>query len=273
MKWFEKHPKLSAAGIAVIVLFVFIFISGVVSKNDNAAGRAAGAALAAVQKPFVLGLDRLGERIAAAFTDDMLRNENEALKAEVERLENDLASNRLDETELEELRLLREALRAAAPRGKFELRGANIIAFEGSNVFNVFSIDAGTDDGAERDTVVVAGAGLVGRVLEANALSSKVVAIIDENNNIGFMIEGRPTELGLCRGDGMGGLAGEMLDDQADVRAGDRIVTSGLGGVYPAGIVIGTVRTAAFGKESSLLQVEIDPAVDFRSLRKVVLLL
>ena len=273
MKWIAEHPKLSAVVIAVIVLFTFIFVSSVVSKQDSAAGRAAGAALAIVQKPFTSGLNWLGGRIAATFTDDALRSENESLKAEVERLENDLAKNGLNEAELEELRQLRDALGAVAPRGEYELRAANILAFEGSNAFNVFTIDAGTEAGAERDTVVIAGGGLVGRVLEVNEQAAKVVAIIDENNNIGFMIEKRPTELGLCRGDGKGGLAGEMLDDQADIREGDRIVTSGLGGVYPAGILIGTVTSAGFGKESSLLQIEIDPAVDFKSIRKVVMLL
>jgi len=273
MKWIKEHPKLSAALIAVLILFAFIFISSIVSKTDTAAGRAAGAALAAVQRPFILGADWLGERIAKAFTDDRLRAENEALRADVERLESDLSENRLNEAELEELRQLRDALKAAAPRGKYEMRAANILAFEGSNVFNIFSIDAGSKAGAERDTVVIAGAGLVGRVLEANELSSKVIAIIDESNNIGFMVEGKPTELGVCRGDGAGGLTGEMLDDQAIVSVGDRIVTSGLGGVYPAGILIGTVRATELGKESSLIQVEVDPAVDFRSIRKVVLLL
>ena len=273
MKWIAEHPKLSAVAIAIIILFAFIFVSSVVSRQDNAAGRAAGAALAAIQKPFTRGLDWLGGRLAATFTDDALRAENEFLQAEVERLEKDLAENRLNETELEELRQLRDALAAAAPRGEYELMVANILAFEGSDVFNIFTIDVGTEAGVERDTVVIAGEGLVGRVLEANANSAKVAAIIDENNKIGFVIEGRSSELGLCSGDGKGGLAGEMLDDQADVREGDRLVTSGLGGIYPAGVVIGTVTSAGFGKESSLLRLEIEPAVDFRSIRKVALLL
>ena len=273
MKWIAKHPKISVVIIVIIVLFAFIFISNLLSRQDNQAGRAAGAALAAIQKPFVLGLDWLGERLAATFTDDSLRGENERLHAEVERLETELTENRLNDAELEELRQLRAALGAAAPRGEFELLAANILVFGGSNVFNVFTIDAGTADGIERDTVVVSGGGLVGRVLESNESTAKVVAIIDENNKIGFMIEGRQAELGLCHGDGNGRLAGEMLDDQADVRAGDRVVTSGLGGIYPAGILIGTVTSTGFNKESSLLQIEIEPAVDFRSIRKVVLLL
>ena len=273
MKWIAEHPKISAVTIAVIVLFVFIIASSMLGRHDNAAGRAAGAALAAFQKPFVYGFDRLGERFAAAVTDEALREENSFLKTEVERLEDDLTMNRLDKAELEELRQLRDALGSAAPRGEYTLRATSILAFEGSNVFNIFTIDAGTEDGAARDTVVVAGGGLVGRVLEANENSSKVAAIIDENNRVGFVIEGRPAELGVCYGDGNGGLAGEMLDDQADVHEGDRVVTSGLGGIYPAGIVIGTVTTAEFVKESSLLHVEIETAVDFKGIKKVALLL
>ena len=272
MKWIAEHPKRSAVAIAAIVLFAFILISSLLSKQDSAAGRAAGTALATIQKPFVLGLEHIGGQISAAITDDGLREENEALKAKVEQLEGDAVKNRLDEAELEELRQLRDALGSSVPRG-YELRAAGILAFEGSNVFNIFTIDVGAEAGAERDTVVVAGGGLVGRVLEANENSSKVAAIIDENNKVGFVIEGKPAELGVCRGDGKGGLEGEMLDDQADVHKGDRVVTSGLGGIYPAGIVIGTVTSAEFGKESSLLHVEIETTVDFKGIKKVALLL
>jgi len=273
MKWIARHPKFSTVTIIIVALFILIFASSMLSRYDNAVGRACGAALAAVQKPFTAGLNRVGERLAAAFTDEALRAENKALKAEIERLEDDLAQNRLGEVELRELRQLRDALSSDMPRGGYTLKAASILVFEGAGIFNVFTIDAGTDAGAERDTVVIAGGGLVGRVLEANANSSKVVSIIDENNKIGFEIEGRPNELGVCYGDGKGGLKGEMLDARADARPGDRVVTSGLGGVYPAGIVIGTVKSAEFGKESSLLYIEIEPGVDFKSIKKVALLL
>lgn len=259
--------------VIVIILLAFIIGSSFLSKYDNAAGRAAGAALAAVQKPFVMGVDWLVEKVETAFTDDALRAENEALAAEVERLEGDLSSARLDEAELEELRQLRDATGAAAAHGEYALLTAGILSYEGANIYNVFTIDAGTEDGVLRDTVAVARGGLVGRVLEANANSSKVAAIIDESNRIGFQIEGKQTELGVCYGNGRGWLDGEMLDDQADVREGDRVLTSGLGGIYPAGILVGTVVSAEFVKESSLLHLEIEPAVDFKSVRKVALLL
>ena len=273
MKWIAEHPKFSAVTITVIVLFVFIFVSSMLGRQDNAAGRAAGTALAAVQRPFVYVFDLLNERISAAVTDEALREENQALESKVEGLEDELTRNRLDKAELEELRQLRDALGSSAPRGEYSLRAASILAFEGSNIFNIFTIDVGSEAGAARDTIVIAGGGLVGRVLEANEHASKVAAIIDENNRVGFVIEGKPAELGICYGDGKGGLAGEMLDDQADVSEGDRVITSGLGGVYPAGIVIGTVTSAEFVKESSLLHLEIDTAVDFKGIKKVALLL
>ena len=274
MKWFAAHPKASAITIIIVILIVFIFASSLLSKYDNPVGRGAGAVITAIQKPFVKGFDWVEEKVKATFTDDALRTENEALKAEVMALEDELASNRLDEAELEELRELRSVLAdAGAPRGDFTFKAANILVFEGAGVFNVFTIDVGSDDGAARDTVVIAGDGLVGRVLEANTNSAKVIAIIDENNKIGFEIEGRPSELGICYGDGNGALAGNMLDDQADVQVGDRVITSGLGGIYPGGILVGVVTSAEFVKESSLLHVEIEPAVEFRNIRKVALLL
>ncbi len=259
--------------IAIVVLLAFVIISSIIGSTDSAAGRVVSAALATIQKPFVQGADWLGAQISAGLTDEHLRAENESMKAEIEDLQEELAANRLDETELEELRQLREILGADLPDGGYTIEAADILVFEGSDVFNFFTIGAGTETGVLPDTVVIAGNGLVGRVLEANTNSSKVTAIIDENNRIGFAVEGRKTELGICYGDGGGGLTGEMLDDQADVRAGDRIVTSGLGGIYPAGILIGTVTNTEHIKEDALLHVEIATAVDFKRIKKVALLL
>jgi len=131
----------------------------------------------------------------------------------------------------------------------------------------------GTEAGVKRDTIVTSGAGLIGRVVETQHGSSKVVAIIDQNNNIGFQLTHNMDFLGVCRGDGDGKLAGEMLDDTARVDVGDRVITSGIGGVYPAGVVIGTVTKAEHTKESNLLTVEIEPAVYFAGIKKVALLL
>jgi len=273
MRWIAKHPKLAAVTIIAVILVCVIFVSSLIGRQDNEAGRTVRAALAAVQEKFTAGLDWLGERISAAITDDVLRSENEALREELFRIENELAAGRLERAELEELRQLRDALGNYVPQGRFSLVPARVLAFEGSNVFNVFTIDVGTEEGVLLDTAVVAGGGLVGRVLDTSINSSKVIAIIDENNKIGFEIEGRPSELGVCYGNGRGGLSGEMLDDQANIEIGDRIVTNGLGGIYPAGIFIGIVTSAEFIKESSLLYVEIEPAVDFRSLKKVALII
>jgi len=273
MRWIAKHPRLAAVTIIAIVLVAVIFVSSLIGRQDNEAGNAVRAAMAAVQKPFLSGLDWLAVRISSAITDDILRSENEAMKEELFRLENELASARLEEAELEELRQLRDALENYDPRGNFSLVPARVLAFEGSNVFNVFTIDTGTEAGVVHDTAVIAGGGLVGRVLETNTNSSKVIAIIDESNRIGFEIYGRPYELGVCYGNGRGGLSGEMLDENANIGLGDRIVTNGMGGIYPAGIFIGVVTYTEFKKESSLLYVEIEPAVDFRSLKKVALVI
>jgi rod shape-determining protein MreC len=273
MKRFFEHPKLAAAAIAIVVLLVFVFASVQLSKTDGPMGNIAKTAVAAIQKPFASGIDALREQLARAITDESLRAENEALREEVERLQEELIENRLEGAELEELGKLQNALGTDELRAEYTLKAANVLAFEGSDTFNIFTIDVGTEAGVMRDTIVVSGAGLIGRVVETQHGSSKVVAIIDQNNNIGFQLTHNMDFLGVCRGDGDGKLAGEMLDDTARVDVGDRVITSGIGGVYPAGVVIGTVTKAEHTKESNLLTVEIEPAVYFAGIKKVALLL
>ncbi|MDR3305326.1 MAG: rod shape-determining protein MreC [Clostridiales Family XIII bacterium] len=273
MKWFWERPKFTIAAAAIVLLLIFIFASWRLSEYDNPAGGAARSVISAVQKPFAAAAVWVRERVTNAFTDEDILRENEELKEKVSRLQDELIKYRLDETELEELRNLQDALGTDALRGEYTLKAANVLAFEGSDMFNILTIDVGEEAGAGRDTVVVNGDGLIGRVFETAKGSSKVVAIIDENNKIGFQLADNPGFLGVCSGDGDGGLTGVMLDDEAKVKEGDQLITSGIGGVYPAGIVIGTVIEAKHTDENALLAVKIQPAVYFKGIKKVALLL
>ena len=111
-------------------------------------------------------------------------------------------------------------------------------------------------------------------MLSAGKGWAKVVSIIDENNRIGFEVrEGEKPYLGVCQGDGDGMLSGNLLDEEGFASEGDRVYTSGLGGIYPAGLVIGTVTKAEFTKDSTLMTIEIEPSAYFKGLRKVLVVL
>jgi rod shape-determining protein MreC len=154
---------------------------------------------------------------------------------------------------------------------------ADVISYNNTDTFNIFTINVGSEAGVARDSVVICGDGLVGRVMSADEGWARVVSITDENNRIGFQVmeqkDGASVNfLGLCSGDGEGNMKGSLLDEEGFAKEGDEVVTSGLGGIYPAGVTIGKVTKAEYTKKSQLMELTIEPNVYFKGLKKVVVL-
>jgi rod shape-determining protein MreC len=277
MRWFVRHRFLTLIIAILAVLVLLTLVSYRLQGDDTAVGRAAKTVVSFVQKPVSALGDRLSDAFGGAGRDKALLEENERLAGEVETLKSQLQEARLNTEEYEELKALSETFNVANPPQDMKAVAANVISFDNTDAFNVFTIDAGEESGVERNAVVVCGDGLVGRVLSAGKGWSKVVSVIDENNKIGFQVteeqEGKTKDfLGICAGDGEGNLTGRLLDESGFAKEGDIVMTSGLGGIYPAGIVIGTVTTAEFTERSQLMTVVVEPAVYYKGLKKVAVL-
>jgi rod shape-determining protein MreC len=274
MYWLQKHKTLSIAIILIVILVIVIAASYQLRDKGGVVGSAASSVVSFVQKPIAALGEFLGDSLGKAFSDDELLAENEKLKEENRRLKRSLVLSILDETELNELKSLYEVLRASGIPEDRKMVEANIISYEGSGAYDIFTVDIGTEAGVKRNTVVVSGVGLVGRVLDTGKGWSKIVATIDENNKVGFEIRGTTkTYLGVCSGDGKGNMTGYMLDENAEVKEGELVYTSGVGGIYPSGIIIGNVVSSKLSENNQLLSVKINTVNDFKSLKKVGLLI
>jgi len=143
-------------------------------------------------------------------------------------------------------------------------------------------IDKGSQDGVRVGLPVVgatplagetlAGKGLVGKVIEVTAHTAKVQLIIDPESGVSARIQG-PRAEGIVEGSVSGKLVMDYVDRDIPVEPKLVVVTSGYGGVYPAGIPIGIV--AAVGEEDVNIykEIEVEPFVDFRVLEQVMVLL
>jgi rod shape-determining protein MreC len=271
MRWFASHRRFLLVAAILLLLLVLLFASYALRDSESAVGRVAGTVVSYIQKPFVAVRDAVADGLGGLFSDEALTAENEALKEELEQVKAELIKEKLNREELTELNKLSESLNVS--REEYTLLAANVVSMESSNAFDIFTIDIGADSGVTRNSVVVCGDGLVGRVLTANKDTSKVVAVIDENNKIGFQLRKGRDFLGVCYGDGQGNLSGYLLDEKGKADVGDEILTSGIGGVYPAGLVIGRVTKAELTDNSDLLQISIRPAVYFKGLKKVAVLI
>ena len=204
----------------------------------------------------------------------MLREENETLKSEVEEL-------RRKNREFAELKEkndeLRRALNLKAEFADYTIAGANIIAVEPGNWFSVFKVDVGERDGIHVDFPVVTGSrGLIGRVLDTDISTSNIQTIIDEESAVSGWIAKPGGGHAIVKGDlqlkeeGLCKLV--YIPIEIDIEVGDIIETSGVGGIYPKGIEIGTVIEVRKTNSEFDRYAIIQPTADFKRLEEVFIL-
>ncbi|MDR1496240.1 MAG: rod shape-determining protein MreC [Clostridiales Family XIII bacterium] len=274
MRWFARHRFFAVIAAVLAALVVLYAVSVNLQGDDTTVGKAARSFTTFVQKPFIALRDRIAGDGAKGDTQTA---EIEKLKEEIEKLKLELQTSKLTSEEYAELKGLSESMNVAEPTADRKPVAANVISYNNTDTFNIFTIDVGSEDGVARDSVVICGDGLVGRVLSSDKGWARVVSITDENNRIGFQVTEQKGDksvdfLGLCSGDGEGDMKGSLLDEEGFAKVGDEVITSGLGGIYPAGVTIGTVTKAEYTKKNQLMELTIEPATYFKGLKKVVVL-
>ncbi len=193
-----------------------------------------------------------------------VRAENEALRAEIDRL-------KLRQTELIEAGLEAERLRRVLgfrERVGLSFVPATVIAVDVSGWFRTVTIDRGSSDGIERGMAVVTADGIVGRTLAVAARSAKVLLVTDPNSSVDALVQ-RTRARGIVSGRVAPMLEMRYVHRTDDVQVGDAVVASGVGGVFPKGLPIGVVTSVE--KTTGMFQaVTVAPAVDLSKLEEVL---
>ena len=203
----------------------------------------------------------VADTVAAVRRFRDLRAENERLRVDNGRLERWQHVARRLEAENKALRALTNFVHE--PTAAFIT--ARVIADAGGAFVRSAMINAGADYGVRRGLAAVAGEGLVGGVVEAGARHARILLITDLNSQIPVVVE-RTRDPAVLAGDNTRLPRLVYLPQNAQVLNGDRIVTSGHGGVYPAGLPIGVVTSI---DDST---VKVTPYVDWNRLEYVRLL-
>ncbi len=150
----------------------------------------------------------------------------------------------------------------------FNLLPANVIGREPSNWFKYIFIDKGSDDGIRKDMPVITYLGLVGKVKATTPKTAKVMLILDVKSSLGGMIQ-KTRDIGVIEGLGKNYLKMIYINNQANIKRGDVVITSGLGGIYPKGIVVGEVFKIDKELDKLYQKIYIVPRVDFMHLEEV----
>jgi rod shape-determining protein MreC len=186
-----------------------------------------------------------------------LKRENLQLSTQVEELKSEI--NRLSETEMRLIRL--QKLIGFKTEKQLETVPVNVIGRESDNWSRMILLDRGFGDGLRKGGPLITSGGLVGRITQVANKKSKAMLITDWRSSVDALIQrtrvrgvvvGKSTELSEMK----------YIPLNADVRIGDRVVSSGFGGVFPKGLSVGIVVEVTDQKNGLFQKAMIIPAVD-----------
>ena len=225
---------------ALVILFLIAFVMMLLNKTDTALIDKTSSVATDVVTPVVDVLILPARLLANAY--DYLKDlslahkENQFLKAENRRLR--LVSERARSLEIEN-RLLAKLLNYARPDEE-NLVTARVVAEEGDAFSHSLIAYTGKDSTAQKGQIVLTEKGVVGRLDKVGQLYSKILMITDINSRIPVMIENTRVR-GILAGDNELNPKLVFTPLSANIQEGDRVVTSGVAGVFPAGLPVGVV--------------------------------
>jgi len=193
------------------------------------------------------------------------RQENAALRAKVSALEVRIMA--LGEARGENDRL-RAMLRFKRAYPDLPLVPAEVLGQDISLVFKTLVLDKGSIDGFYRDMPIIKPGGIVGRVIAVTPHTAQVLLITDVNSAVPAVIESSRVK-GIVKGRGDGNLSLEYVKSDENVKMGDLVVSSGLGGIFPRGITIGTVRSIRRPSHKMFAEILLKPGVEIGQIEEV----
>jgi rod shape-determining protein MreC len=267
---YKKKTGIVGIVITIIILILLVFISNLnlesLSYIENV--------VSTIVMPVQNGLTYLKNKITGnqTFFENInnLQQENEELKEKNAELEKTL---REFEIVKNENATLKEYLNLTEQYGDYETKAAYIINKDFSNYNNIFIINVGSKDGIEPNMTVISEKGLVGYVISTTESTSKVQTIIDTASTVSATLSSSKDNL-ICKGtlEESGSLKATYIPTTATILQGDKVETSGMGGIYPKGIYIGTVKQVVSTKNISDRYAIIEPAVDFDKVDTVLVI-
>jgi rod shape-determining protein MreC len=208
----------------------------------------------------------------AAFVHDYLdlvgvRQENAELHSQLAKLQSErarLAELEAENSHLRDLLELREALGVEAV-------AANVIGSDATGLARTLVLSEGGRDGLKHDLAVVSSEGVVGKLVLVGPTASRVL-LIDDHNSALDAFDQRSRARGIVAGVVDDGLTMKYVDRSEDIKPGDAIVTSGMDGIFPRGLLVGQVARISREGPGLFVNVEVKAAVDFRRLEQVLVL-
>lgn len=271
----NERSKLYLIVLMTIGLIALILMSSFPGSPLNHLTSPFSIALEPIQKGVLSTVEWIQTGTASIFEGVQIRRENENLKLENATLRNQLSQLEEAGRQYEELK---SALQLKDNYDRYEILGGRLMTRDIGSWFDVFRIDIGSQDGlnvteTQSYAVVDAQSRLIGRVLSTDLTSAKILPVLHEGFSVSGKINSVNGALLRVRGDYDLKNDGLCIVDQipmtASLHIGDTIVTSGLGGLFPAGIEIGEIVEIRDSLSVQTRQAVLRPAVDLQNVAVV----
>lgn len=269
MRWILKKRRLWVLVIVLVSLFLLINFTAKSGIFYTKIGIPVMSIITPVQKVISKGVFSVKDFIVSIPELFELKKENKALMKKVNELEK---YKKLYLEYQQENTNLRSMLGLKTRSFEYEMEAAQVIGRDPGNWFNVILIDKGENYGIKKDMAVVTDKGLAGYILETGINYAKVLLITDERSSISAMIQ-RTRDNGILKGTIDPATKGHVkmvyLPQDVTIVKGDIVITSGLGGLLPKGILIGEVVETDKRPHELMQYAIVKPEVDFNKLEHV----
>ncbi len=253
--------------LIAFVVFLFLFNS-VRIRNWNPAEQIIIEITAPIQKVIIQAVTAVKDVWLDYFQLVNVRQENKRLSREIDVLK--MENNRYCELlatyqRLSELLYEKETLNLPTLE-------AQVTGMDPSGLFKSIIISKGKAAGLRLDMPVIHARGVVGRIVSISKNYAKVLLIIDQNSSVDCLLQ-RSRARGIAKGFAGNICKLDYVAESSDVRVGDVLITSGLGGVFPKGLAIGHISKINKASIGLFQDIEITPAVDFSRLEEILVIM
>jgi len=268
------QPEKSSASVGLLIVLVVLALSITTvwfREGDSGPIHRARLGMLAVSAPVQAAGEVVTRPVRGfiAWSSDLgvSRSQLEALRTQNVELRRRVST--LEEARLENIRLKKLAGFTQASNTKTV--GARVIGRPTNQWEGVITIDRGTDDGITAGMPVVGAQGLLGQTVGVTKRAAKVRLITDPQSGVAAMVQSTRAE-GVVRGSIEGKLTLDFVSAETTVRAGDIVISSGMGGVYPKGLIVGEVTRVQSSPSALYQNIEVTPSGRLSGLEEVLVL-
>lgn len=274
MAYRRKKKDRKGFVVTLVVLLLLIAISSQTEKINETGSNIANTIFAPVEKVTYSISSTIKEQVERSLGSretraavEKLEEENKALEIENAKLNTIISKKNFLEEE-----------KNALDNSENSYMKARVVNTDSNSMTKNFTIDKGKNDGIEKNDIILQAigdskyyTGLVGKVVEVYETTARVETINSMSNDVSF-VNSKSGDYGVIDNFTQKTIQGYMLDVDSEVETKDVLLTSGLGGVYPEGIYIGTVSNVTMSEDALRKNITLNSPVDFSHLYRVLIL-